>query len=554
MGCSQSHLCVSTISQQPGEPSLAGINKSVNGSRSGFRQFTADPAKAEEAACIRAKAVAAAEKLLAANKAVNYRDTYVRATLVSYGGSCRVFTAVNKHTNRSVAIKTIAKSTKNAELQRARVLQEIGAMLRVQHHPHAVKLLDVFEDSKGYQLVMPLLKGGELFEHVASRRATLTEATAATMARSLLQYLAHVHGLGVAHMDIKPENIMFDCEGPSGALKVIDLGSAEFVLQGEEVPHAFGTVRYSSPEMAAHSAGPASDVWSVGVVLCQVLTGRVPFLKDNDVETLAYIKKGPEVKFSGSTWRSISEPAKDCIRLMLCPQPQQRPSASQLLSHPWLAAVAPQTAIAPHIVHQLQLFAGLSRARRVMLGVAANSISGSEASMMVKHFLAFDRDFNGTLDLQELALATKQAAPDLSERELQRLFTALDVDNTGSVDAQEFFAGVLQVALQPHQTRTLLEASFKLLDRASKGHITKADLTEGLRIASPGVFEALHSSGSLESELDEEFAALDANGDGVVTLEEFRAALSCPVPAVRQQQPSPLGRPLDAWLPAGTAW
>jgi hypothetical protein len=79
-----------------------------------------------------------------------------------------------------------------------------------------------------------------------------------------------------------------------------------------------------------------------------------------------------------------------------------------------------------------------------------------------------------------------------------------------------------------------------LLCRTAKGHITKADLTEGLRIASPSVFEALHSSGSLESELDEEFAALDANGDGVVTLDEFRAALSVPVPG-RQQQPSPLG-------------
>lgn len=79
-------------------------------------------------------------------------------------------------------------------------------------------------------------------------------------------------------------------------LQVIDLGSAEFVCQGQEVPHAFGTVRYSSPEMAAHSAGPASDVWSVGVVLCQVLTGRVPFLKDTDLDTLNYIKKGPEVR------------------------------------------------------------------------------------------------------------------------------------------------------------------------------------------------------------------------------------------------------------------
>jgi hypothetical protein len=109
MGCSQSHLCVSTISQQPGEPAKAGINKSLNGSRAGVRQFTPDSAKAADAARIRANAVAAAEQLLAANKGVNYRDTYVRATLVSYGGSCRVFTAVNKHTNRSVAIKTIAK-------------------------------------------------------------------------------------------------------------------------------------------------------------------------------------------------------------------------------------------------------------------------------------------------------------------------------------------------------------------------------------------------------------------------------------------------------------
>lgn len=58
-----------------------------------------------------------------------------------------------------------------------------------------------------------------------------------------------------------------------------------------------------------------------------------------------------------------------------------------------------------------------------------------------------------------------KASPDLTDAELQRLFDALDVDNTGSVDSQEFFAGVLQAALLPHQTHTVLEASFKLLDR-----------------------------------------------------------------------------------------
>eukprot|EP00879_Flechtneria_rotunda_P013082 GHRR01013662.1.p1 GENE.GHRR01013662.1~~GHRR01013662.1.p1 ORF type:complete len:403 (+),score=137.60 GHRR01013662.1:1267-2475(+) len=371
------------------------------------------------------------------------------------------------------------------------------------------------------------IAGGELFEHIASR-ATLTEATAAAMARSLLQYLAHIHALGIVHMDIKPENIMFDCHGADGVMKVIDLGSAEFVSEGQEVPHAFGTVRYSSPEMACHSAGPPSDVWSAGVVLCQVLTGRVPFLKDNDLDTLNYIKKGPEVKMTGSAWKRISPAAKDCIRQMLQPDPANRPGASQLLQHPWLVAAVPQTAIADNIVHQLQLFAGLSRARRVVLGVAAKSITGMEASRLLRHFLAFDVDFNGTLDYHELATATRQAAPDLSEVELRRLFTALDVDNTGSVDAQEFFAGVLQVALKPHQTHSLLEQSFRSLDRSSKGHLTQADLAEGLRSACPSAFNLLSSSGNLDLELAQEFAAMDTNGDGVVTLEEFKAALSNP--------------------------
>jgi serine/threonine protein kinase len=61
--------------------------------------------------------------------------------------------------------------------------------------------------------------GGELFEHIG-KRAAFTEAAAAEVARSLLQYLAHVHGLGVTHMDIKPENIMFDSQGATGVLKV----------------------------------------------------------------------------------------------------------------------------------------------------------------------------------------------------------------------------------------------------------------------------------------------------------------------------------------------
>lgn len=93
---------------------------------------------------------------------------------------------------------------------------------------------------------------------------------------------------------------------------------------------------------------------------------------------------------------------------MLTPDPEQRPSAAELLRHPWLAAAAPTTAISTSIMHQLQLFAGLSRARRVMLGVAAKNINGAEASRLLKAFLAVDKDYNGTVEFHELAVAAKQ--------------------------------------------------------------------------------------------------------------------------------------------------
>ncbi|KAI8473120.1 MAG: kinase-like domain-containing protein [Monoraphidium minutum] len=448
------------------------------------------------------------------------RDKYVRATLVSYGASCKVFTAAQKSTGEPVAIKIIKKEPggPGADAQRGRVMREVGATRLLQGHPHAVRLLDVFEDGKAFHLVMEMLAGGELFDHISAEGA-LTEARAAAILRSLCLLLAHAHAQGIAHMDVKPENIMFDAGGPEGVLKVIDLGSAEFLMPEQLAARAFGTVRYSSPEMARDMCGQRSDVWSAGVVMYQMLAGRVPFLKDTDAATLALLQRGPDVKFPGSRWRNISEPAKDCIRRMLDPDPKQRPTASQVLQHPWLAADAPRTAIDASILHQLQLFASLNRARRLMLGVAARVLSGSEASALLRKFLALDKDFNGTLDLKELSEAARQVAPDISEAALGAMFTALDVDNTGSVDAQEFFAAVLSTSLHPAVNESVIERSFKTLDRGANGFITKQDLRHALSLSRPAAFEGGGAPGI------DEFAAMDANGDGVVTLDEFKSAM-----------------------------
>lgn len=478
----------------------------------------------EQAEAVKNEALDVAKGLLLAHAGKSFDDTYVRSQLVSYGASCRVFTSVNKFTEEKVAVKRIAKKP-HCSNQAYRVLKEIAIMKCIEDHPNAVKLHAVFEDAKNYHLVMDYCTGGELFEHIAQRKDALTERQAAQILRSLMNFLAHMHNKCVAHMDIKPENLVFDSDGANGVLKVVDFGSAEFVHPEDEVDHAFGTVRYSSPEMASDRCGSKTDIWSAGVVMYLMLSGKPPFLRRHDTDTLEMIRKKPQVRFPGAKWRKISKEARECISGMLHPEASMRLSALEVLQSTWLAqeSPVPDTAISNTIIKHLRTFAGLSRTKRLVLGVCAKNISGSEANRLIQQFLSLDMDFSGTVDFEELALMAKQVNPELSDEELRLMFHALDQDNSRTVDVTEFFASMM-ASIHPSVQDSVIERSFRLMDRAGSGYLTKDDLKAHLLKA-----RSLGSNAEdLSDELDAEIEAMDLNGDGVVTSEEFRAAIASP--------------------------
>lgn len=497
-----------------------GCAASLHQQPSGDSSTTVQPCyQSERSDQLRAEAIATAEQLISANAGKHFRETYVRSTLVSYGASCRVFSLYNKYTDEKVACKTIHK--KAGELQqRKRVLLEIGAMKAVEDHPNAVKLKEVYEDDKAYYLIMEYCSGGELYEHIA--KDSFTERKAAHLLRTILLFVAHCHSRGVAHMDIKPENIMFDSGGTDGVLKIVDFGASEFLGTNEQVGHAFGTVRYCSPEMARGKCGQKSDIWSVGVVIYTMLSGTAPFKRSTDTETLEMIKRGPQVRFSGRRWSGISAAAKECLRAMLSVDPVHRLTANQALNSPWLTGTAaPDKPLSDKAVTSLHRFAELSHGRRLLLGLVARSLSGIEANRVVQQFLSMDADFNGTIDYAELAAAAKAVRPELNDEELLRLFKALDVDSTGTLDMIEFSAalvGDMDRAMQ----RSLTSKSFKALDKRGNGVVTKDVLRAALQ-------EAVAASGAVavltEHDLDAEFAKMDRNGDGVLSLEEFHSAL-----------------------------
>ncbi|MFI5754251.1 serine/threonine-protein kinase [Streptomyces sp. NPDC051569] len=163
----------------------------------------------------------------------------------------------------------------------AATLREAQAVARVKH-PHVVVVHDVVEEDGRPYIVMELVEGGSLADRIAAR-GPLEPAEAVRIALALLGALRAAHGLGVLHRDLKPANVLLE-EG-TGRVVLTDFGIARLVGSTTITdPGAFvGSPEYTAPERVLDSerAGPASDLWSLGALLCAMLTGESPFHRES---------------------------------------------------------------------------------------------------------------------------------------------------------------------------------------------------------------------------------------------------------------------------------
>lgn len=183
-------------------------------------------------------------------------------------------------------------------------------------------------------MVLDLCSASDLHHRIVTRRI-IPEPEAASVMDQLFQALAHSHRLGVAHRDVKPDNILFD---ERNRLKLADFGSAEIFKHGERMSGVVGTPYYVAPEvLAGRDYCEKIDVWSAGVVLYIMLAGFPPFYGDSAVEIFEAVLRG-NLRFPARVFQSVSPAAKDLLRRMLCKDVSRRFSAEQALRHPWITS------------------------------------------------------------------------------------------------------------------------------------------------------------------------------------------------------------------------
>ena len=268
--------------------------------------------------------------------------------LIGMGSFAEVRVGFDKGNNRKVAIKVMKKEKRDSELMRS-VECEMNFISRAIQHENVVQTYDVFDTRDNLYIVMEYMPGGMLYD-VLAEAGHFSEQDAALVFRDLLQGVACLHACDIVHRDIKPENVL--CSGKTFPLRVklADFGLADFVLEtqfGDKCTNgAYGTPYFCAPCIVTGKPyTTAVDMWSCGIILYNMLSGRLPFDGPNIKEVLRRVQNG-RYDFPDLQWRHISPGAKNLIDGLLQYDPKKRLTAEKALEHPWIVSTTlPTTAI-----------------------------------------------------------------------------------------------------------------------------------------------------------------------------------------------------------------
>ena len=369
----------------------------------------------------------------------NYELIYVLGT--GAFGKVRLY---RDRTNNELlyAIKTLKKEG-ISKTQYELIQSEINILSKLDH-PNVVKYFGTFEDDFYLHIMMEYLQGHDLFKIITLKDYTkIEEKDMSQIIYKLFKTLIFLHTKNIVHRDIKPENILFSNKKDYSTLRIIDFGLATQTVKDTK---SVGTPYYMSPELIDGISVPKSDVWSVGVIMYQMLTGKFPFNSSGDKNNLLdNIKKNP---YNTKNLEEVeySDEVKDLIAKILVKDYNKRLSSEECIKHPWFKKfyVQKESSLVNKTTYNTLLnFANKPILQKEIYFFIAKLSTEKQIKPFIDLFDVLDIENTGVLTKPEIEYCFKQVGININQSDLNLIWNGLDFHKDNEVSYTEFLAAMV---------------------------------------------------------------------------------------------------------------
>lgn len=265
----------------------------------------------------------------------NITDFYTIGETIGTGSFGTVCSAVDKLTNVRRAVKIVHRTSNQKE--REFVHREMSVLLTISH-PNIVRTYDIFDERHRILVVMAFISGGDLFEHIV-QIGQLDALTIKNAMWQVMQGVEYLHSQNIVHRDIKLENVLVARKNPL-RLQLTDFGFANFVDPtsegaGRDLNSLVGTGSYMAPEVIdGRGHGKPVDIFASGVLMFRLIAGHMPFRAISLRESYQLALE-ERADFTSGAWSTTAKEARSLCQWMLRADPEQRPTAKDVLLHQW---------------------------------------------------------------------------------------------------------------------------------------------------------------------------------------------------------------------------
>ena len=445
---------------------------------------------------------------------------------IGEGSFGKIYKVRNKQSGDIRAMKQITKS----KIPNIEKFQNEIKILAMVDHPNIVRLFEVIEDDKYFNLLQELCTGGELARKIQTTQ--LKEKEIAKIFNQIMSAVAYCHDKGIVHRDLKLENILFASENPDAPVKIIDFGFS--VLLGKNdinkdksqendlkkygfkrMKSKVGTLYYISPEIIKGNYDEKCDIWACGVILYILLGGYPPFNGSSDKEVYNIITQ-VKYDFNQPTWKNVSKYAKELIRNMLT-LAKNRYTAKQVLASKWLEIkLKDSDEFSNYFLdfRRISRYKTYNKFKQAILTFIASRLNSEETKKIRNIFCNIDEDKKGFITYEDFTkyIVNECNLDDLidDEDELKKCFESVDIDHNNKIDYTEFLAANLDEKTFLKEEK--LKEAFRTFDLNDTGAIKKEDLIRVLKL------ENLDEKNKIVNNIIEEN---DFDKDGKINFNDF---------------------------------